>query len=101
MCTTLNCDNEIESLCSFNNSIQCQDPLTYSFCPSVCGYDKNSSIVEKDCKKNSTDIVLNNQTTIAMGCKEILNCKNNGVFNNISCSCVCFPIWAGPCKNKY
>ena len=97
MCTILDCDKEISLLCSGFNASYCTDPLIHSFCPSLCGYDVDLSMIKSNCSNKTTDVM---HTTITPNtCEKVLNCTNEGTFNPNDCTCKCLPAWSGSCKD--
>ena len=93
----MDCQKENSFFCKDLDKSNCSDPVVKSICPSVCGYDVESTLIKTNCSSNTTDSIVT--TPKPMSCEEELNCKNEGTFNPNDCTCKCLPAWSGSCKD--
>ena len=63
-CTELKCDTEFD-ICQTYSEEQCLRLQIYSLCPSLCGYDAETTTVLKPCSNSPSTTAFSTTTTIA------------------------------------
>lgn len=94
-------------LCAEYNKSFCSNPVFYSFCPSICGYNVESTNVSVDCDVKTTEYSEMRSTDDdkitnfpATHCP-MLDCKNGGSVDFKLCSCICHLPWSGSCNLNF